>query len=42
VKAIEARYQVRLTSTDRSNRYLAAIDDAMKERVQERKKKASR
>jgi hypothetical protein len=40
-KAIEARYQVHLTSTDRSIRYLAAIDDAMKARVQERKKKVS-
>jgi hypothetical protein len=40
-KAIEARYQVHLTSSDRSIRYLAAIDDAMKARVQEKKKKAS-
>jgi hypothetical protein len=36
-KAIEARYQCHLTSADRSSRYLAAIDDAMKAR----KKKAS-
>ncbi len=40
-KAIEARYQVHLTNSDRSIRYLAAIDDAMKARVQEKKKKAS-
>ena len=40
-KAIESRYQVRLTNSDRSLRYLSAIDDAMKARVQERKKKAS-
>jgi hypothetical protein len=40
-KAIEARYQVHLTSSDRSIRYLAAIDDAMKLRVQDKKKKAS-
>jgi ABC-type amino acid transport substrate-binding protein len=39
-KAIESRFQCRLTSTDRSDRYLAAIDDAMKVRVAQRKKKA--
>ena len=40
-KAIEARYQCRLTTSDRSTRYLAAIDDAMKARVELKKKKAS-
>lgn len=40
-KAIESRYQVRLTNSDRSLKYLSAIDDAMKARAQERKKKAS-
>ena len=39
-KAIESRFQCKLTSTDRSDRYLAAIDDAMKVRVAQRKKKA--
>jgi ABC-type amino acid transport substrate-binding protein len=40
-KAIEARYQCRLTSGDRSMRYLSAIDDAMKARADQRKKKVS-
>jgi hypothetical protein len=31
-KAIESRYSCRLTSSDRSDRYLSAIDDAMKSR----------
>jgi hypothetical protein len=31
-KKVEERYQCRLTSGDRSGRYLAAIDDAMKAR----------
>lgn len=31
-KAVEERYQCRLTASDRSGRYLAAIDDAMKAR----------
>ena len=31
-KAVEQRYQCRLTASDRSVRYLAAIDDAMKAR----------
>jgi hypothetical protein len=38
-KAIEARYNCRLTSSDRPDRYLSAIDDAMKARVSQRKKK---
>jgi CheY-like chemotaxis protein len=38
-KQIEARYQCRLKSSDRVDRYLGAIDDAMKVRM-ERKKKA--
>jgi len=38
-KAIEARYNCRLTSADRPDRYLSAIDDAMKARVSQRKKK---
>jgi tRNA A37 threonylcarbamoyladenosine modification protein TsaB len=40
-QSIEARYQVRLTNSDRSIKYLSVIDDAMKARVQEKKKKAS-
>ena len=36
---VEARYQCRLTSADRADRYLAAIDTAMKARVDEKKKK---
>ena len=39
-KAVEARYNCRLTSSDRPDRYLAAIDDAMKVRVAQRKKKS--
>ena len=39
-KAVEARYNCRLTSSDRPDRYLSAIDDAMKVRVAERKKKS--
>lgn len=31
-KAIEARYKCRLTNSDRPDRYLSAIDDAMKTR----------
>jgi len=38
-KAVEARYNCRLTSGDRPDRYLSAIDDAMKARVAQRKKK---
>jgi len=40
-KAVESRFQCRLTASDRSDRYLSAIDDAMKTRVAQRKKKAS-
>jgi len=39
-KAVEARYNCRLTSADRPDRYLSAIDDAMKVRVIQRKKKS--
>lgn len=38
-QTIEARYQCRLTSADRADRYLAAIDNAMKTRADEKKKK---
>ena len=40
-KNIEARYQCRLKSSDRADRYLIAIDDAMKARADQRKKKTS-
>ncbi len=40
-KDIEARYQCRLTSSDRADRYLVAIDNAMKTRLDEGKKKGS-
>jgi ABC-type amino acid transport substrate-binding protein len=40
-KAIETRYQCRLKSSDRADRYLAAIDDAMKARADQKKKKTS-
>jgi len=40
-RAVEARYLCRLTSGDRVDRYLVAIDDAMKVRVDQRKKKGS-
>jgi hypothetical protein len=36
-REIEARYQCRLKGSDRVDRYLAAIDDAMKARVNQRK-----
>jgi len=39
-KAIEARYHCRLTASDRSDRYLSAIDDVMKARVSLKKKKS--
>jgi hypothetical protein len=39
-KAIEARCNCHLTSGDRPDRYLSAIDDAMKARVAQRKKKS--
>ena len=38
-RTVEARYQCRLTSTDRADRYLSAIDNAMKARADEKKKK---
>lgn len=40
-KEIEARYQCRLTSSDRADRYLVTIDNAMKARVDQKKKKRS-
>jgi hypothetical protein len=40
-KQVEARYQCRLRSSDRVDRYLAAIDDAMKARADQKKKKTS-
>ena len=39
-QTVEARYQCRLTSADRADRYLAAIDTAMKTRADEKKKKS--
>lgn len=38
-QTIESRYQCRLTSADRADRYLAAIDTAMKARMDEKKRK---
>jgi ABC-type amino acid transport substrate-binding protein len=38
-KDIEARYHCRLKSSDRVDRYLSTIDDAMKARVDQKKKK---
>jgi hypothetical protein len=40
-KDVEARYQCRLKSSDRADRYLTTIDDKMKARADQRKKKAS-
>jgi hypothetical protein len=40
-KAIESRYQCRLKSSDRADRYLVTIDDAMKARAAQKKKKTS-
>jgi hypothetical protein len=40
VQTIEARYQCRLSSADRTDRYLAAIDNAMKIRADAKKKKS--
>jgi ABC-type amino acid transport substrate-binding protein len=37
-KTIEARYQCHLTSADRADRYLSAIDNAMKARADAKKK----
>jgi hypothetical protein len=41
VKRIEARYQYRLKSSDRADRYLRTIDDAMKSRADLKRRKAS-
>ena len=38
IKAIEARYKSGLTTSDRSTRFLSAIDEAMKSRVPRRNK----
>jgi hypothetical protein len=40
-KEVEARYHCRLKSSDHPDRYLATIDDAMKARADQRKKKIS-
>jgi hypothetical protein len=40
-KAIEAMYHCRLNSSDRTDRYLATIDDAMKVRADQKKKRVS-
>ena len=40
-RAIESRYQCRLKSSDRADRYLVTIDDAMKARAAQKKKKTS-
>lgn len=40
-KAIETRYQCRLTSSDRAGKFLGVIDDSMKARVDQKKRKAS-
>lgn len=37
-KQVEARYHCQLKSSDRVDRYLSAIDDAMKARVAQRKR----
>jgi ABC-type amino acid transport substrate-binding protein len=37
-KDVEQRYQCRLTSSDRTDKFLAAIDDAMKARADSKKK----
>ena len=41
VKRIEARYQCRLKSSDKADRYLVTIDDAMKVRADQKKKRMS-
>ena len=38
-REIEARYQCRLKTSDRADRYLATIDDAMKARADQKKRK---
>lgn len=40
-REIEARYQCRLKSSDRADRYLTTIDDKMKARAEQKKKRAS-
>jgi hypothetical protein len=40
-KTVEEQYMCRLTSSDRSDKYLAAIDDAMKARADQKKKTKS-
>ena len=40
-REIEARYQCRLKTSDRVDRYLATIDDAMKARADQKKRKTS-
>ncbi len=40
-RTVEAQYQCRLTNADRADRYLSAIDNAMKARADQRKKKTS-
>jgi len=40
-QAVEAQYMCRLTSSDRADKYLAAIDDAMKARADQKKKPKS-
>ncbi len=40
-KEIESRYRCRLKSSDRPDRYLATIDDAMQARAAQKKKKTS-
>jgi len=40
-KEIESRYQCRLMSSDRADRYLVAIDNAMKNRIDQGKKRGS-
>jgi hypothetical protein len=38
-REIESRYQCRLKTSDRADRYLATIDDAMKARAEQKKRK---
>jgi len=38
IKEVETRYHCQLKSTDRVDRYLSSIDDAMKARIAQRKK----
>jgi hypothetical protein len=40
-RQIEARYQCRLKSSDKPDRYLVTIDDAMKVRADQKKRRAS-